>query len=382
MRRILSIMAVLVWAATSVHAQKIKVVDEDGYGIPLVSVQTEDGVCIGTTDLDGVLADVRGNARVSLTHVSYKPQVVTVSQLQDGTVKMEEVDYGLQEIVVKPKPYLFMEYYYRAFSYIGDSLRIYSSGIIPVVYDIKDKYKGKIRSNWAYGGAANKALSWNVETMELIVEKNVKGVKAIETLSRESEKFKDYYKVSVEPDGENRWVLKNPEGVVGHFFHDDGQYRATLDGSKMQIYANRVNGEDRKLKSKEARNYGYQYSEVYDLDDEGKIQPYNKVMELNHWEYDKPKGRMHYIVYLYVTDRGYMEYDEFKARSKALNKGYAGNMPLAELEKYEKAHNIPDLAPSQQTAIKQLKKRTGEKNKGEKEDKEDEDEKEDRVEVE
>lgn len=40
-------------------AQKIEVVDADGHGIPLVSVLTEDGTLIGTTDLSGALSDVK-----------------------------------------------------------------------------------------------------------------------------------------------------------------------------------------------------------------------------------------------------------------------------------------------------------------------------------
>ena len=84
---------------------------------------------------------------------------------------------------------------------------------------------------------------------------------------------------------------QEPWGVIGHFFHDDGMYRATLDGAKMQIYANKVNGEGKMQKARESRNYDYQYTEVYALDEEGQIQPYNKIMEMSHWEYDSSKGR-------------------------------------------------------------------------------------------
>ena len=95
------------------QAQKIEVVDADGQGIPLVSVLTENGVLIGTTNLDGVLIDVKGNAKVALSHVAYKSQLVSVASLpssegSEGSrrVTMEDLDYGLQEIVVKPKPYI------------------------------------------------------------------------------------------------------------------------------------------------------------------------------------------------------------------------------------------------------------------------------------
>ena len=68
---------------------------------------------------------------------------------------MDAVDYGLDEVVVMPKPFVVIEYYFRGFSYIGDSLRTYAAGIIPVAYEVREHYKGKTRDVWSYGGAAN-----------------------------------------------------------------------------------------------------------------------------------------------------------------------------------------------------------------------------------
>lgn len=56
-------------------------------------------------------------------------------------VTMEDADFGLDEIVVKPNPYICVEYYVRGFRYIGDSLRAYGAGIIPVAYDTRKDYK-------------------------------------------------------------------------------------------------------------------------------------------------------------------------------------------------------------------------------------------------
>ena len=69
MKKILLI-AVTIMTAMSAMAQKIEVVDADGNGIPLVSVTTEDGVFIGKTDQNGVLADVKGAQKVGLSHES------------------------------------------------------------------------------------------------------------------------------------------------------------------------------------------------------------------------------------------------------------------------------------------------------------------------
>jgi hypothetical protein len=56
-----------------------------------------------------------------------------------------------------------------------------------------------------------------------------------------------------------------------------------------------------------------------------------------------------------------MNDDEFKARSKELNKGHSGDMSLEELTEYERTHNIPALAPEQLKAIQELTKQTGKK---------------------
>ena len=350
--------AVAMMASVDVYAQRIQVVDNDGNVIPLVSVMTQDGVYIGTTDMNGVLADVKGAAKVAVTHVAYKPQLVTVSTLNEGRITMEDIDYGINEVVVKPKPYLFVEYYYRAFSYIGDSLRVYTAGILPMAHEIKNHYKGKAQGYWAFGGAANKALTWNTQSLEDNVQSAAEVVVLpIEKLLNNNPK----YVTSIEPEDESHFVIKNPEEVLGHIAYSDGLSYATLDVDRMRIYGERMNGKEKLAKYMEERNYIYRYTEVFRLDEDGKVQPENFVMEQSHLEYDKKEGRKINVLYLYAVDKAYMDKDEAKARGKEINKGRSGDMSLEELEEYERAHNIPVLSPEQQKAINSLKKQTGKK---------------------
>ena len=129
----------------------------------------------------------------------------------------------------------------------------------------------------------------------------------------------------------------------------------------MQIYANKANGEAKMAKRREDKNYTYQYTEVFRLDEEGKVQPDDFVMELSHWEYDAKSGKKITIIYLYAADKGYVDQAAFKARSKELNKGRSGDMSLDELAEYERTHNIPALASEQIKAIQKLTKQTGTK---------------------
>ncbi len=73
MRKHLLIIVATMAVTIGVQAQRIEVVDAEGHGIPLVSVLTEEGNFIGTTDMDGVVADVKGASKVAVTHVAYKP---------------------------------------------------------------------------------------------------------------------------------------------------------------------------------------------------------------------------------------------------------------------------------------------------------------------
>ena len=359
MKKILLTVAVAIMTAVSAQAQKIQVVDNDGNAIPLVSVMTENGTYIGTTGMDGVLADVKGAAKVAVTHVAYKPQLVTVASLQDGRITMEDIDYGINEVVVKPKPYLYVEYYYRAFSYIGDSLRVYTAGILPIAHEIQNKYKGKTQGQWAFGGAANKALIWNMQSME----DNVQGL--AESIVWPAERWlpnHQKYETSIEPKDESHFVIKNPEEVIGHIVYSDGMSYTTLDADRMRIYGEKNNGNKRVEKVMENSNYIYRYTEVFRLDEDGKVQPENFVMAQCHIEYDKKDGdRKINVAYLYAVDKGYMDKDEVKARGKEISKPYYGNMTLDELAAYERAHNIPTLSSEQQKAIQTLKLKTGKK---------------------
>lgn len=112
-------------------------------------------------------------------------------------------------------------------------------------------------------------------------------------------------------------------------------------------------------KTREEKNYTYQYTEIYKLDEEGKVQHDGFVMAVDHWEHDTKKGKKITILYLYATNKAYWDEEEFKARSKELNKGRSGDMSLNELAEYERAHNIPALSLEQQKAIQTLTKQTG-----------------------
>ena len=81
MKKILLMVVAAVIATASVNAQKIRTIDKDGQPVPFVSVLTTDSKVIGVTDADGYLADVKGTDTITVTHVAYKPQLVSIADL-------------------------------------------------------------------------------------------------------------------------------------------------------------------------------------------------------------------------------------------------------------------------------------------------------------
>jgi hypothetical protein len=92
---------------------------------------------------------------------------------------------------------------------------------------------------------------------------------------------------------------------VGYITNANGVSNVTLDGGKMQLYANKTHGEDKMLKRRENSNYEYQYTEMFRIGDDG---------------------------------------------------NYAGDMPFSVLEAYEQSHNIPPLAPTIAKRVTEMRK--------------------------
>lgn len=362
MKKFVMMVAAAMMVALHIQGQAIQTVDSEGNAIPLVTVLDMDGNMIGTTNINGELADVKGAAKITVTHVAYKPQIVTIASLQNGRVTMEDLDYGLKEIVITPKPYLYVEYYFRGFRYIGDSLRAYGAGIYPAIFDVKKHYEADTRTHWSYGAFSNKAKSWHGVHIVNRVKSWIKGSShmSIEKFLT-TEKGKEKYNASIVEEKPNVWRVEISNEVVGQIVHSNGQSRATLDGSRMQMYSNEIHGETKMLEKRQKIDYKYQYAEIFKLADENNELPdiARHQMTMDHWEYNSGKGRDIEIYYIYTVDHGFVDAATFKARSKELNGNYVGNMTLEDLQKYEASHNIPPLAPAQLEAIKALKKGQG-----------------------
>lgn len=336
-----------------VQAQKIQVVDKEGQGIALASVMDGNGVLIGLTDLNGVLADVKGAGRIAVTHVAYKPQSVKVADLAGGLVTMEENDFDIEELVVKPKPLIYTELYYRFYAYVDDSLRTFRAGIAPYAYNLQKKKTTVKYSDYAMAIFNLKDVTWWSARSDNMIEGGVVSTPSEMRLT--NGRFKEKYDIEKVANGENRWLIVNPKDTVGTLVRANGVSTFTIDGAKAQMYANERDGKTKLLKKRQELNYTYQYVEVFRINDDGEVGRDDYLMSLNHWEHDGKKGREIYIVEAWVTDRGYMDEDEFKQKRKDIDALSSTqnmwHMPLEELEAYERQQNIPPISDEVRKAI-------------------------------
>ncbi len=353
MKKFLLMVAVVIMTAVSAEAQKIEVVDSNGHGIPLVSVLAEDGNLIGTTDLNGIVDNVKGAKKVALTHVAYKPQLVTVAALANGRVTMEDNDYDLDEIVVKPKPYVYVETLYRVYVYRNDSLCYFMSGIMPNAYNVQKK---KLEHGSYYQARAEYCANWGASiTWGARAERYGAGKVVTKSLENSEQQMKEKYFVTTTVNSPSHSTYSNPQGIVGQLTRTNGQVRMTIDAGKAQIYANEANGQNRKLKLRQEKDYEYQFILVWEENEEHTTSAENFIMDSNHWEYNDKKSHVKFFIENYATDHYYMDQEEWKARKKAIKEEYGSSMTLEQVAEYERKHNVPELSPVTIQAIGKLK---------------------------
>lgn len=350
MRNILLIAVAFLTAAIGIKAQKVQVVDDEGLGVPLASILTEDGVMIGTTNLDGYF-DMAGAQKVVVTHVAYKPLTISAATVKNGRVVMENQDYSIGEITITPKQYIYVETYYRVYVYRNDSLCYFLTGIMPNAYDPQRKKLEHGSYYHAYAEYAPKlgvAVNWGVRAQRL-------HAGLVQTGGSSDKFLKDKYYITATEKSPNHKVFSNPKGIVGNRIISNGQSHLTLDGGKMQMYVNEAKGQTKLLQARQEKGYQYQYSLIYIGDDGKDYDVSNFVMKSDHWEYNDKKSHVKFIIETYAVDHAYINKVEWKDKKNELKQKYKNAQKLSKLDEYEKQHNIPALAPTVRQAILKLK---------------------------
>ena len=358
MKKILIRVVAAMMATMSAQAQKIQTVDKDGQPVPYASIISEDGNIIGTTDLNGILDDVKGAEVVSITHVAYQPKKVKVGQ--GGRVTLEDADFGLPEITVTKKPLVYAQTYYRII-YLNDDpelkLCYYRAGVLNNSFDRKTK---KVSKDEDHFSVCNIGVVKTALNLVLNRHKGLGGLNPQKVENRLKENFKEIG-IAFSSNGPGKQRVTDKYGTIGSVTdnHDKGERRYSLDMHKIALHETQATGSNKKIakaEKKEARkkNRVDQDFLVYRIDDQGNYSPEDYVMGQVCTSYDDEKDNGHVVILFqsFTVDRAYVTKDELK-KIKKENKM---KMTYQNLQQFERANKIPAVPADLQKRINEIVK--------------------------
>ena len=346
--------------ATVVHAQRIQVVDTDGRPIAAVCVTNENGALVGTTDNDGWLDDANGQKHLFFSHVAFKSMNVDADAIIDQRVVMQDENFELSELVVKPKELLYVQTYYRCVYVCDEGPLYFRAGVVDNTYEIAKKKISTKTRGVSRGG--NGLLRFLLSTL---VGRHIDEWAAIDTLTTYKKIMKDVDKGSLTitqgPSG--RRMVSDTISVLG-YIDDDMQAgqrtthfdRWTYKDHKEATEAAAKEAKTGKKQKEKKKNDGNQgYYEVYNINENGQSRIDDLVMKqaLVTGRFERTEQDYVILFETYTIQRDYIDKKEFKQTRKD-NKV---EMDINELRRLEQNHHIPPLAPNLKAAVDLLFKK-------------------------
>ena len=360
MKKILLTIIAVVLAVISVQAQRLEVVDSDGNGVAYASVLNSDAEYVGITDLDGVVADLAGCTDITITHVAFKSKRVKING-DNVRVVLEDADFDMPEIVVSPKPYVYVQTYYRMYYYSGkDGIIYYRTGVTDNVYDLEKK---KLSASTSHMSKAEYGLIKTVMGMFGSLFDRQSRISTQKMENRLISRGKAV-QLKITDAGPHKKNIIDNKGTIGHITDDMDSHQRYF-AYNTHILARHLleaEGDAKSLEKKKKRDEKKKDRKdmdfcIYHIDDAGNYAPEDlMVMQyMSSWDEVEEGETDHVITALQVfsTDRAYVTKDELKKRKKD-NKI---KMNYANIQQFERDHNIPALAPSVQQKLDELCKK-------------------------
>lgn len=356
----LYVLLVSLLIAVGANAQRVQVVDTDGLPIAAVCVTNEKGALVGSTNNDGWLDDAKGTKHLYFSHVAFKPVNVNIDTIPSMTVVMQDENFQLSELEVKPKELLYVQTYFRCI-YVCDEGPIYfRGGVVDNTYEFANKkISAKTRS---IAKGENGFIRFVLSTL---VGHYIDKWARIDTTTRYKKILKDVDKGSLfiteEPSG--RRVVSDTISVLGYIDDDmmAGQRTTSfnlwahndhIEATKAAAKAAKT-GKIPKEKKKDSDNHGY--FELYNINENGQSRIDDLVMKQilasGHFE----RTDQDYVILLetFTIGRDYIDKKEFKQ----IRKENEVEMDINELRRLEQVHHIPPLAPNLKAAVDELFKK-------------------------
>lgn len=347
--------------ATVAHAQRIQVVDTDGLPIAAVCVTNERGALVGTTDGDGWLNDAKGIKHLYFSHVAFRDMDVNIDTIPSMSVVMQDENFQLGELEVKPKELLYVQTYFRCV-YVCDEGPIYfRAGVVDNTYEIaKKKVSTKTRS---VSKGMNGFMRFVLSTLAGHIIDDWAGIDSL-TYYKKIMKDVDKGNLFMTQDPSGRRIVSDTISVLGYI---DDDVQAGQRTTNFDRWAYKDHKEATERAAKEARtgkrqkekkkksNGNHSYYEVFNIDENGKSRIDDLVMKqiLVSGHFDRTDQDYIILLESYTIERDYIDKKEFKQTRKE-NKV---DMDINELRRLEQNHHIPPLAPNLKAAVDELFKK-------------------------
>lgn len=359
MKSRLLLLLIVLLNCTVVVAQRIQVVDTDGLPIPAVCVTDEDGAVVGTTDNNGWLDDAKGKSPLYFSHTAFKSKNLYLSDIVDSKVVLEDVNYELAEVTVKPKELLYVQTYFRCIYVCDDGPIYFRAGVIDNTYEYaKKKLSSKTKS---VSKGANGFYRFIISTL---VGRHIDSWAKLDTTNvyKKVTRLADKGKLTISGDASGRRIVSDSVSALG-FIEEDMNTRLRTTSFDQFTYIERVEaakeleknkkkGKEVKAKKKKYREGEHGYYEICRFDEDGYSGIGDMIMKqiLSKGHFERTDQDYILLLETFTTGIDYIDKKDFKQTRKE-NKV---DMNIHELRQFERAHNIPELAPNLKLAVDKL----------------------------
>lgn len=355
------VLALLLVMATGALAQRIQVIDVDGLPIAAVCVTNEKGALVGSTDNDGWLRDAKGNSHLYFSHVAFKAMDVNIDTIPSGTVVMQDANFQLTELEVKPKELLYAQTYYRCV-YVCDEGPIYfRAGVVDNTYEFaKQKFSSKTRS---VARGKNGLYRFIISTL---VGRYIDKWARVDTINNYKRILRaaDEGKLFLTHEATGRTVVSDTISVLGTIDVDEQADRRTtnfdvwtyddhIEATKAAAKEAKTGKKQKQKKEDYTASHGY--CEIYNIDENGQSRIDDLVMKqiLVSGHFEQMDQDFVILLETFTIERDYIDKKEFKQ----VRKENEVEMDINELRRLEQNYHIPPLAPNLKAAVDQLFKK-------------------------
>ncbi|MBR1544187.1 MAG: hypothetical protein IJ626_04765 [Muribaculaceae bacterium] len=356
--KLLFIYSLLLLSSLSLRAQRVQVLDKDGMPVPFVAATTPEGKYIASADADGWFENLSVNKTIHLSQVAYKPLTVDIADIKDGKIVLQEAEYDLPEVVVKPKELLYCQTYFREV-YIDDEGPIfYRGGVIDNSYNIaKKKVDAKSRhlskAQNAFWRAMYSSTSGRYDKYARLPE---------EPYYNRLCKLQQQGIIIMTDAGDGRQIIADSISQLGYIYWNKKELTRTVSFDVSTFNNHRENKKKKEEAAKKGKTFvpdtvkqqrfKVTFYQVYRTDSIGNsttddflMSQYTNIGRHRH-------SGIEYLIQVqsFATDFAYIDKKEYK-QMRNENKV---EMNIQELRQFEKNNNIPPLAPNIQEQIDKL----------------------------